>query len=213
MTGPPPPATPEQPLAAAVFVLAGMALAVASVMAVGEAQSWDVADAFAADSVRRTRRIGMLIGVLGLAALVAAAPVLVARVSGTAGSVWVTVGWAGFAVGATLFAMALGLAAILMPALGELAEMGAVSPQEVADRLTRQGPIIAAFLGGNLMYLSWVAIGTGLTRSGLFPAWLGWLLAAASVAAWLSFLHVPVFQRFAGAVWPLAVALLGVFLL
>lgn len=196
-----------------VFLLAGVLLAVGSVLAVGEAQSWDVADAFAADSMRPGRRIGMLMGALGLAALVAATPGLVARVSGTPGSSWVTVAWAGFAAGTVLFAMALGLAAILMPALGELAETGAVSPQEVADRLTHQGPLVAAFLGGNIVYLSWLAMGAGIVRSGLFPPWLGWLVAITAAAAWLGFLHVPIFQRVGAVAWSLAIAVVGLFLL
>lgn len=200
-------------IAALVFILAGLLLAVGALLAVGEAQSWDVADAFAADSTRPVRRAGMLLGILGLAALVAATPALVARLSGTPGATWATAGWAGFAAGAVLFAMALGLAAIAMPALGELAETGAVSPQEVADRLTHQAPLILAFLGGNVLYLSWAAIGVGVARSGAFPQWLGWAVAAAAVAAWLSFLHVPVFQRFAGPLWPVTLALLGFYML
>lgn len=160
-----------------VFLLAGILLTVGSVLAVGEAQSWDVADAFAAESVRPVRRIGMLLGALGLAALVVATPGLLARVSGTPGSSWVAAAWAGFAAGTVLFAMALGLAAILMPALGELAETGAVSPQEVVDRLTHQAVAISA------------------------------------TAAWLGFLHVPMFQRAGAAAWSLAVAVVGVFLL
>lgn len=196
-----------------VFLLAGILLTVGSVLAVGEAQSWDVADAFAAESVRPVRRIGMLLGALGLAALVVATPGLLARVSGTPGSSWVAAAWAGFAAGTVLFAMALGLAAILMPALGELAETGAVSPQEVVDRLTHQGPLVAAFLGGNVVYLSWLAMGVGIVRSGMFPPWLGWAVAISATAAWLGFLHVPMFQRVGAAAWSLAVAVVGVFLL
>lgn len=200
-------------LAGAIMALAGLALAVASVTSVGEAQSWDVADAFAADSTRPVRRVGTLLGVMGLAALVAATPVVVNRLVGTAGFGWAAAGWVAFAMGATLFAMVLGLVAVLMPALGELARTGDISPQGVADRLTRQVPIFAAFLGGNLMFLSWVSIGAGMARSWVFPSWVGWYVAASAVAAWLGFLHVPVLQPLGGTFWALGIALLGVVLL
>ena len=194
-----------------VLVLAGLTMATASLTSAGEAQSWDVADAFAADSVRGIRRVGMFLAALGLASLVAAAPVLMAVTSGTKGFGWTVFGWGCFALGATLFSLVLGVTSIVMPALGELAEAGTVSPQAIADRLTRQAPIMAAFLGGNLTFLSWIPIGLGLGRSGVLPSWLGWFVAAAAVATWLGFLHVPVFQRLAGPLWPLAVALVGVF--
>lgn len=195
--------------AGGAIVIAGLFLTIASLTSVGEAQSWDVADAFAADSTRGIRRLGMLLGALGLATLVAATPVLVARVAGSQGFAWVVPGWVGFAAGAILFSMVLGITAIVMPALGELAQSGAVSPQQVADRMIRQTPIVASFLGGNLTFLSWVAIGVGLSRSGVFPAWLGWCVAGGAIAAWLSFLHVPVFQRYGAPLWPIAVALVG----
>ena len=99
-----------------------------------------------------------------------------------------------------------------MPALGELAQAGAVSPQQVADRLTRQVPIFAAFIGGNLVFLSWVLLGGGLTRVASLPTWLGWVVALAAVLGWLGFLHVPLFQRVAGPLWPLAVLLVGAFI-
>lgn len=194
-----------------ILVLAGLSMAVASVTSVGEAQSWNVADAFAADSTRGVRRLGMLLAALGIAALVAATPILFVMGRGSSGFTWLVGGWTGFALGATLFSMVLGVTAIVMPALGELAQAGAVSPQQVADRFTRQMPIVVAFLGGNLMFLSWVPIGVGIGRSGSFPSWLGWAVAAAAVAAWLSSLHVPVFQRLAAPLWPLAVALVGVY--
>lgn len=194
-----------------VLIAAGLLMTVASVTSIGEAQSWNVADAFAADAVRPVRRIGMLLAVVGLALLVATTPILLAVLRDTPGRTWMIVGWSAFAFGALLFALAFGVAAITMPALGELAQSGTVSPQAVADRLIRQAPLTAAFLGGNLMFLSWVPIGIAVGRSGVFPAWLGWLVAAAAVGAWLSFLHVPVFQRLAGPIWPLTVALLGAF--
>lgn len=200
-------------LAGAALIAGGLALTVAGLTAVGAAQSWNVADAFAADSLRASRRIGMLLGAVGLGIVVAATPVLVVRAAGTAGFAWTAAGWSGFAFGATLFAMAMGLAAIAMPALGELAQSGAVSPQQVADRLTRQAPIVAAFLGGNLTFLSWIPLGIGLARVPAFPAWLGWAVAASALAAWLSFLHAPFFQRLASPLWPLAIALVGVYVL
>ena len=86
-------------LAGVALIVGGLALAVASVISVGVAQSWNVADAFAAESIRPLRRIGMLLGVLGLAIVVAATPILVARAAGTPGFLWVTVGWIGFAFG------------------------------------------------------------------------------------------------------------------
>jgi hypothetical protein len=195
------------------LIIAGLTLAVASVTSIGSAQSWDVADAFAADSMRGVRRAGMLLGAIGLAGLVAAAPVLILVTGDSAGASWIVGGWVTFAVGVTLFSMALGLAAIAMPALGELARTGDVSPQLVANQLTRQAPIMAAFLGGNLTFLSWAAIGFGLARSSQFPVWLGWVVAFAAVAGWLGFLHVPVFQRWGGPLWPLAVVLVGIVVL
>lgn len=109
--------------------------------------------------------------------------------------------------------MVLGLAAIAMPALGELALSKAVSPQQVVDGFVRQPAIIAAFLGGNVMFLSWVPIGVGLGRSGRFPRWLGWLTAVTAITAWLGFLHVPGIEEYAGPLWPLAITLTGVHLL
>ena len=196
-------------LAGTALIAGGVALAVASLIAAGSARSWSVADAFAAESLLTSRRLGMLLGAVGLATVVAATPILVVRAAGTGGFRWIATGWVGFAFGATLFAMALGLAAIAMPALGELAESGAVSPQQVADRLIRQAPIVAAFLGGNLMFLSWVALGVGLARVPAFPPWLGWAVAVGALAGWLSFLHVPVLDRVAGPLWPIAIVLVG----
>lgn len=66
-------------IAALAFILAGVLLALGGILSAGEAQSWDVAEAFAADSTRPVRRAGMLLGVVGLATLVAATPGLVAR--------------------------------------------------------------------------------------------------------------------------------------
>jgi hypothetical protein len=99
------------------------------------------------------------------------------------------------------------------PALGELAQSDVVSPQEVADHMVRQVPLTAAFLGGNLMFLSWAPIGMAIRRSDVVPSWLGWVIAGSAIAAWLSFLHVPGFQRFAGPIWPLTLVVLGIFVL
>jgi len=197
--------------AGVLLVAVGVTMAVASLTSIGEAQSWNVANAFAADSVRPIRRVGMLLAIVSLAILVATTPILLALLRGTPGRVWVLAGWVGFALGATLFAVALGVTAIVMPALGELARSGTVSPQEVADHMIRQAPLTVAFVGGNLMFLSWVPIGLAISRSGVFPGWLGWLVAASAVAGWLSFLHVPG-VRLAGPLWPLALALVGVFI-
>ena len=194
-------------------MVGGLMMAVSSLTAVGPAQSWDVADAFAAESTRAVRRTGMLLGALGVAIVVPATPILIARAVGTPGFSWIAAGWFGYAFGATLFAMVLGLVAIMMPALGELAQTGAVSPQRIADQLTRQPAIMAAFLGGNLAFLSWVPIGVGLVRTPSLPRWLGWTVALTSLIGWLSFLHVPPFERVGGPLWPLAVALVGMFVL
>ncbi len=196
-------------LAAIGLVVGGLLLAVSSVISIGPAQRWDVADAFAADSARPIRRVGMLLGAVGLALTIAASPALVARAADTAGHRWVVSGWAGFAVGGILFAMVLGIAAIAMPALGELAKAGSVSPQTVATQFTRERTIIAGFLGGNAMYLAWIPLGIGLARAGVIPVWTGWTVAGAAVVGWLHFLHVPVVQAYGGPVWPLAIALLG----
>lgn len=63
------------------------------------------------------------------------------------------------------------------------------------------------------MYLAWATLGVGVARSDVIPGWAGSLLAAMAVAAWLSFLHVPVFQRVGGAAWSLALAVLGALML
>jgi hypothetical protein len=202
----------SQSVAGGLLVTAGVVLAVASVLAVGEAQGWDVAAAFAAESMETSRRIGMLLSMVGLATLMVAVPAIVARVYDTPGFWLVAGGWAGFAAGTVLFSMAVGLAAIAIPALGELAVSGAVSPQQVADGFIRQPPLTLAFLGANVSFLSWVPIGIGMRRSGLFPVWLSWLVAATGITAWLGFLHVPGFEKYAAPLWPLAIGLIGVHL-
>lgn len=195
-----------------LLMVAGGLLALASVTSIGEAQSWNVADAFAADSVRRVRRAGMLLAAVGLGLLVVATPILLTLLRHTPGHPWMIVGWVGFALGAMLFTLAVGVTAIVMPALGELARSDGVSPQQVADHMIQQAPLAVAFLGGNLMFLSWIPIGVAVTHSPILPSWLGWLVAASAVAAWLAFLHVPVFQRLASPLWPLAILLLGLFI-
>jgi hypothetical protein len=196
-----------------VLVVGALLLGVGGYLATGEANSWDAADAFAADSVRSIRRVGMLLSVMGVAALVVSLPALIARLYGTPGFHWAVTGWAGFAAGGVLFAMVLGLTAIAMPALGELAVRGAVSPQQVADRFVRQPAIMVAFIGANVLFLSWVLIGTGLRLSGRFPGWLGWFVAIAATLSWLSFLHVPGIEGTARPLWPLSIALTGFYLL
>lgn len=197
--------------AGVLLIVAGAMMAVASLTSIGEAQRWNVADAFAAESVRPVRRVGMLLAAVGLGLLVVTTPILLCFVRETAGRTWMILGWAGFAFGATQFALAVGVTAIVMPALGELARSGLLSPQDVADRMARQAPLAVAFLGGNLMFLSWVPIGLAIGHSSAFPTWVGWVVACSAVAAWLSFLHVPVFQRLGGPFWPLAIVLVGIF--
>lgn len=199
--------------AGALLIVAGALMAAASLTSIGEANSWNVADAFAADSIRPIRRVGMLLATVGLGLLVATTPILLGLLRDTPGRRLMIIGWAGFALGAVLFALALGVTAITMPALGELAQSEIVAPQEVADRMILQAPLAVAFLGGNLMFLSWVPIGLAVSKSGVFPSWLGWLVAISAVGTWLGFLHVPVFDRLAGPVWPLAVLLVGIFVI
>jgi hypothetical protein len=196
-----------------VLVVGALLLGVGGYLATGEANSWDAADAFAADSMQSIRRAGMLLSIMGVAALIVSLPVLVARLYGTPGFRWAVSGWVGFAAGSVLFAMVLGLTAIAMPALGELAVRRAVSPQQVADRFVRQPAIMVAFIGANVLFLSWVLIGVGLRLSGRFPRWLGWFVAIAATLSWLSFLHVPGIEGRTRPFWPLSIALTGFHLL
>jgi len=76
----------------------------------------------------------------------------------------VLVGWIAFAVGTTLFLMAFGLTAIGMPALGELAATDGILPQYFADAFVRQPPLLVAFGGGTLLFLSWIPIGVSSRR-------------------------------------------------
>ena len=200
-------------LAGIGLILGGTLLTIASFTAMGSAQSWDMADAMAADSIRPVRRMGMLLGALGVALTVAATPILITNAFGTGGYIWILMGWIAFALGAILFVMVFGVVAIVMPALGELAQSSDISPQQLADQFTRQSSIFAAFIGGNMMFLSWIPLGVGLTRTALFPDWAGWFVAVAAVAAWLNFLHVPVFQQYAGPFWPVSILLLGILIL
>lgn len=200
-------------LAGMVLVVGALLLGVGGYLATGEANSWDAAEAFAADSVRSIRRVGMLLSVMGVAALIVSLPVLIARLYGTPGFKWAMSGWIGFAAGSVLFAMVLGLTAIAMPALGELAARRAVSPQQVADRFVRQPAIMVAFIGANVFFLSWVFIGLGVRLSGRFPKWLGGFVAIAATLSWLSFLHVPGIEGTTRPFWPLSIALTGVYLL
>ncbi|HEY5565305.1 MAG TPA: hypothetical protein VIL33_06915, partial [Rhodothermia bacterium] len=92
-------------IAGAALILIGVMLVVGSFAAVGEAQSWDRADAFAEESRQPAHRVGMLLAVVGLAALVAALPMVVARLHGTPGFALASVGWFIFAFSTALFFM------------------------------------------------------------------------------------------------------------
>lgn len=192
------------------LILIGIILSIASFISVGEARSWNRADDFAADSRQPIRKIGMLMGAAGIAALIAVSPIIPALLHGTPGFGLALAGWLDFAFSAALFVMVLGLTNIALPALGDLAAQGQVSPQRIVDAFVRQPAIAVAFLGGNVLFLSWILIGMGLTRSGLFAYWLGWSVVAGAAAGWLSFLHVPVFQQIGGQLWPASIMILGI---
>lgn len=199
--------------AGVVLIATGAILFVASFIAIGKAQTWDDAYNFARESRLPLHRTGMLIGVCGLAALISIMPVMVAKTFNTPGFNLTLTGWIGFAFCTGLFLIVLGLTNIALPALGELAIQGTVSPQHVVDHFVRQPAIIAGFLGGNGQYLFWLILGTGLARSGVFMPWLGWVMVAGAIGGWSSFLHVPVIKHFGSQLWSLSVILLGVHLL
>jgi len=192
------------------LILTGVVLFVGSLTAVGEAQSWDRADAFAAQSSEPVHRLGLILGVLGVAALIATSPALVAFTYRTRGFATAVAGWIGFAFGMSLFLMVYGLVTIALPALAELAARGDVSPQRVVDQFVRQPAILLGFLGANAAYLSWAVLGAGLARSGHWGAWTGWTSVAGALAGWLGFLHVPIFQSIGGPAWAVSILLLGV---
>lgn len=198
--------------AGAALIAIGVILLIGSVTALGTAHGWSQADAFAAESRQPVHRTGLLLGAVGLAALLAVTPALVARLHGTPGFGTAVAGWVGLALGAALFLLVLGLTTIALPALGDLASRG-ISPQVVVDQFIRQPAIVLAFLGGNALYLSWVVLGAAVMQSGVFPSWLGWSVMAGAAAGWLSFLHVPVLQQIGGPLWTLSVVLLGIHLL
>lgn len=195
------------------LVLAGLMMAAASVLLIGDTQPLTQARSFAAASLEGPRRLAMLLAVLGMATLAAATPILVSLTRDKAAQMLVAFGWAAFGVGTVLFATIVGVIAIALPALGELARTGAVSPQAVVDQVVRQPLMAPAFLGGNLTYLAWIPIGLGLRRARALPGWLGPVLATAAVVGWLGFLHVPVLDGPGAPVWPLSLALTGVFVL
>ncbi len=198
--------------AGAALIAIGVILLIGSVTALGTAHGWSQADTFAAESRQPVHRVGMLLGAIGLAALLAVTPALVARLHGTPGFGTAVAGWLGLAVGAGVFLMVLGLTNIALPALGDLAARG-VDPQLVVDQFVRQPAIVLAFLGANAMYLSWIVLGVAVSQSGIFPSWLGWSVMAGAAAGWLSFLHVPGLQQIGGPLWALSLVLLGIQLL
>ena len=192
------------------IIFIGILLVVASFISIGKVQTWDKAEALSLDSRRPVRRIGMLIAAIGLAALISALPTAVATVFHTPGFNTAVIGWVLFSFSVILFFMVMGLTNIVLPALGDLAVQDQVSPQKIVDVFTKQPAIIAAFLGGNLMYISWGILGYGLLRSGIFMPWLGWTMIVCGLTGWLSFLHVPIFQQFGFPLWPASVIALGV---
>jgi len=192
------------------LILTGAVLFAGSLTAVGEAQSWDRADAFAAQSSEPVHRLGLILGVLGVAALLTVSPALVALTYRTRGFAAALAGWVGFAFGMALFLTVFGLTTIALPALAELAARGAVSPQQVVDQFVRQPGILLGFLGANAAYLSWATLGVGLAQSGRWSPWTGWSTVAGAVAGWLAFLHVPIFQSIGGPAWAVSILLLGV---
>jgi len=148
-----------------ILILSGALITVASLISIGNAQTWDKADEFAIESRHPVRRLGMLMGAVGLALLVASSPAAVALTYGNPAFGFTASGWTIFAFSTTLFSLVLGVTGIVMPALGELALRGEIKPQIVANEFTRQPAIIVAFICGNLMYLSWIVIGIGLIVS------------------------------------------------
>jgi hypothetical protein len=194
------------------LILIGVILFIASLTSVGEARSWDRADHFAEESRQTSRKTGMLLGVIGLGALVAISPVVVARVYGSAGFSFAVAGWLGFALGTCLFLMVLGLTNIALPALGNLAARGELSPQQIVDEFVKQPAIVIAFLGGNILFLSWIVLGIALIRSQMFSSWIAWIIMAGAAGGWLGFLHISIFQQIGGSMWPASLICLGVYM-
>jgi hypothetical protein len=71
--------------AGTALIIIGVVLVIASLTSVGKVRSWDRADDFAKDSRQTSRRMGVLLGAVGLAALVAVSPIIVARLHDTPG--------------------------------------------------------------------------------------------------------------------------------
>ena len=195
------------------MIVAGLLLTVASFTAIGKAQRWDEADSMAIESRKPIRKAGMILSVVGLAFLTAATPALAAKVYGFSGYKLILMGWLIFTISVCLFLMVVGIISIVMPAFGDYIVQNHTSVQKFVNGFIEQPSIMMAFIGGNLLFLSWIPIGMGIIRSGLFPGWLGWLIAGAGLSAWLKFLHVPVFQEYGGQIWPVSIVLLGIFLI
>jgi hypothetical protein len=197
----------------AIMIFAGLMLTLASFMAVGKAQRWHEADNMAIESRKWVRKAGMIMSVVGLAFLVTVTPSLAAKIYGMPGYQLILIGWLVFSVCVCFFMMVLGILNITMPAFGEYMIEHDSSIQHFVNGFNKQPAIILAFIGGNLLFLSWVPIGIGIIKSGMFPGWLGWVIAGSGISAWLKFLHVPVFQEYAGPVWPVSIILLGIYLI
>lgn len=194
------------------MILAGLFLTIASFTASGEAQHWNEADSMAIDSQKPVRKVGMIFSVVGLALLVASTPALAVKIYGYSGFNLVLIGWLVFSISVCFFLLILGIINIAMPAFGDYIVQNDISIQKIVDGFIKQPSILLAFIGGNLLFLSWIPIGFGIIKSGLFPGWLGWVIAGSGITAWCRFLHVPVFQEYAGPIWPVSIFLLGIYL-
>ena len=195
--------------AGSALVLIGIALLIASFISVGKVQTWDRANDFALESREPSHRLGMIMGILALAALVTVLPVAVARTFHSPGFYFTATGWVLFSFSVVAFSMVFGLTSIALPGLGNLSLKGEVVPQKIIDEFIRQPGIYIAFFGGNLMYIAWALLGVGIIRSEVFMLWLGLFIIIGGISGWLGFLHVPGFQIFGGKLWSASVILLG----
>jgi hypothetical protein len=198
--------------AGSALVLIGITLLIASFISVGKVQTWDRANDFALESREPAHRLGMIMGIVALAALITVLPVAVARTFHSPGFYLTATSWVLFSFSVVAFSMIFGLTSIALPGLGNLSLKGEVVPQKIIDEFIRQPGIYIAFFGGNLMYFAWSLFGVGLIRSEVFMLWLGLFIIIAGISGWLSFLHVPVFQIFGGKLWSVSVIVLGGFL-
>lgn len=198
--------------AGSALLLIGIALLIASFISVGKIQTWDRANDFALESREPTHRLGMIMGIVALAALVTVLPVAVARTFHSPGFYLTATSWVLFSFSVVAFSMVFGLTSIALPGLGNLFLKGEVVPQKIIDEFIRQPGIYIAFLGGNLMYIAWALLGVGLIKSEDFTMWLCLFIIIGGISGWLGFLHVPVFQIFGGKIWSASVIGLGGFL-